>query len=109
MTMEITYPYKPRLTMLLGSLFFVGCAFILGMKAAINREGLVINGIIQLGVEGATVFLWCLAGLAALFVLITIYALWIGLRYPRAVLLNNQAISAPKSGVSTLSQHLEQA
>ena len=79
---EREYVYRPGWMMILlcGS-FFIGCGVVLGDKALRNEQGLVINGIIQLGPTGATIFYWTLcilsfgfvvaAGLCALHRIIT--------------------------------------
>ena len=61
MQIEREYPYRPRLgPVLLGMLFFIAAAVMLAMRAATNREGLLINHVIPLSPGQATGFYWVL-------------------------------------------------
>ena len=70
-------PYNPSWkTILACGAFFGACAAVMGHKAAHNTAGVIINGIITLGPEGATRFYWviCALGLAFVFVSVLLTA-----------------------------------
>ncbi len=65
------YDYRHKWTMIVFcATFFSLCAAVLGVKAANNDRGLVINGLIELGPGGATLFYWVLTALCVGFVVI---------------------------------------
>ncbi len=98
---EVRYPYKPKLIVFILSIaFFVACAAVLGYVAATNDRGLILNGIIKFSENGATIFYWCLAGASVLLALFGVLGLVKGITSKREVLATQEAISAPKSGVS---------
>lgn len=67
--MSETFRYRAKpATMFLAGGFFTLCGIFLAYKAASNDRGLIINGLIELGPTGATVFYTVLAGFSALFV-----------------------------------------
>jgi hypothetical protein len=68
MNQTFRYRAKPA-TMILAGGFFALCGSFLAHKAANNDRGLIINGIIELGVTGGTVFFTVLAVFSALFVI----------------------------------------
>ena len=52
------FPYRPKWGMIIfGVVFFGACSVALGMKAADNDRGVVINGLIEFGPQGATAVL----------------------------------------------------
>lgn len=91
-----SYSYRPRIKPMLwcGVLFAVAGAYLMH-RASTNHRGLIINGLIELGVDGATrfysvfaVFSWCVVALA-------LYATLSGLiRGPR-LLLNEDSMVVP--------------
>jgi hypothetical protein len=63
-----SYPYKPKVgTMAAAVLLFGACAAVLAIKASTNDRGLILDSIIELGVENATAFYWVLAVLSLAF------------------------------------------
>lgn len=62
--------------MLLCSAFFGACAALLGYEAFTNDRGLILNGIIEFGPFGATVFYWILAVSSLLFVLVGLWTIF---------------------------------
>jgi hypothetical protein len=91
-----SYSYRPRIKPMLwcGVLFALSGAYLMH-RASTNNRGLILNGLIELGVDGATrfygafaVFSWCIAALA-------LCATVIGLiRGPR-LLLNEDSMVVP--------------
>ena len=74
MSEVIEYRYKPSTAWLvMGILFFGGGSIWLAQRALSNDRGLILNGALHLGIQGATIFYGILAmgsgGLAALAVL----------------------------------------
>lgn len=69
--MATSFPYRGKLrTMLLVALFFGGGAAFFAHKAATNDRGLIVNGLIELGPTGATVFYVVFAVVSGLFVVL---------------------------------------
>jgi hypothetical protein len=65
-----TFRCRPSLAItLLGSVFFGACTAVLGYKALTNDRGLILDGVLEFGPLGATIFYWILTVLSALFVL----------------------------------------
>lgn len=101
MTDVLSYPYKPKpWLMLLVMAFFSACAAMLGHRAITNDRGLILNGILSMGDQGATVFYTILALLSIGFVVIGALGVWSGLRSTRSAQLTQDAVSCPKSGFS---------
>lgn len=100
--MEIlNYPYRPKpWRMLLGAAFFGAIAVFMVHEATTNERGLIINGLIRLGPDGATTFYWCIAAISAVFVAIAVPAFVIGLRSSHRLILTSTDVSAPKFGFS---------
>jgi hypothetical protein len=95
----LEYPYKAKpLMMLAGILFFGCCAVWMGYVALTNDRGLILNRIFTFSSEGATIFYWCIAVVAALFVVFAIIALIAGLTKPMTIRLTATELSAPKHG-----------
>ncbi len=98
---EVRFTYKPRITVFLFSgLFFVGCALVLAHIARTNDRGLVLNRIIEFSEEGASIFYWSLAAASGVFVVLATMALYSSLTLKREVILTEDRITAPKSGMS---------
>ena len=58
---EREYAYRPKWTLIVFCAAFFGLGtVVLGSKAARNDRGAVINGLIELGPDGATAFYWTL-------------------------------------------------
>lgn len=101
MTDVLTYPYKPKpWLMLLVVIFFAACAAVLGNMAISNDRGLIINGIISMGDQGATIFYAILTLLSTGFVVAGALGVWSGVRSTRTVQLTQDAVICPKSGLS---------
>lgn len=95
---EREYTYRPGWMMiLLGGGFFTACALFIGIKACGNQEGLVINGILQLGPNGATIFYWILCGLSIGFVAIAGMLIFHRLACDQRIAFTSNAILLPAS------------
>jgi hypothetical protein len=98
MNETVEYTYKPKtLILLLCTVFFAACSVVLVQKAMHNDRGAVINRMIELDVQGATIFYLVLAALGIGFVLLGIAGMVKGMSAPRMVRLNAYDISAPKN------------
>lgn len=96
-----SYPYKPNtLTFGFALGFFALCTAIMVLTALDNDRGLILSGIFEITVEGATIFYWSIAALSGVLVVGGIAALLMGLRSDREIVVTATAISAPKSGIS---------
>jgi len=99
MTDTVEYPYRVSTrSMLLGIVFFGACAAGLARAWATNDRELIINGLIRLSVERASVFYACLAVLSLGFVAAAAWALMAGRSTPRFVRLTPTELSAPRHG-----------
>ncbi len=99
--MHLEYRYKAKpLTMIAALVFFGACATGMGLEALTNDRGLILNGIIHLGVAGATWFYWGVAAASAIFVVGALIALASSIGNPMSVLLTSQEIAAPRNGFS---------
>lgn len=98
----VRIPYRPGLgRIVLAVVFFGACAAFLRNEARTNDRGLVINGLVELSVSGATVFYWVLCGSS---VALVAAAVFVGLPQwfiPRFVVLEPDAITIPGWGLST--------
>ena len=66
-----SYRYKPKATTTLICILFFGlCTAVLGVKAASNDRGLILNGILTFSEQGASIFYWILTALSFGFVVI---------------------------------------
>jgi len=98
---EVRFPYKPKIVVfLLSILFSCVCMLVLGNIALTNDRGLILNQIIEFSVEGATIFYWCLTVASGLFVIFGILGLMSGLTTKKEIIITENEISAPKSGIS---------
>ncbi|HMJ63948.1 MAG TPA: hypothetical protein VK615_01260, partial [Candidatus Binatia bacterium] len=96
------YPYNPRWSAIAAAAaFFALCAAFMGYKAAHNEAGLIINGLIELGPTGATVFYWVIAGASACFVLMAILLTLRRLARPRTLVLDDDALLLPSGCFQT--------
>jgi hypothetical protein len=92
----VRYRYLPRLVpMLLAVIFFGICLVFYSVRAANNDRGLIINGLIELGTDGATTFYVVCAVLSAAFVLMGSWALTVRLRGPSYLVLDTHQLSVP--------------
>ena len=98
---EVRYPYKPKIVVfLLSTLFFVGCTLVFANMALTNDRGLLLNKIIEFSTEEATLFYWGLGAASAAFVIIGIAGLLSNFTTKKEVVLTEDGITAPKSGIS---------
>ena len=96
--MNRQYDYQPKWTIiLLCAFFFGGCALILGAKANGNDHGLIINGIIELSADSATVFYWVLAALSIGFVVTAGFLAIVRLTVRQRIALSVTSITIPRS------------
>jgi hypothetical protein len=101
MTKTLEYPYHAKpWVMIAGVLFFGACSVGMGYAAVTNDRELILNGIITFSVTGATLFYWCIAAVAVLFVVAALYAVITGLNRLMMVRLTTAELSSPKSGFS---------
>ena len=78
-----------------GAAGFGLAAVVLGAKAATNVQGLVIDGIIELGVTGATVFFWILCALSVGFVIAAILLFYQRIRFPQRIVFGESSLEVP--------------
>jgi hypothetical protein len=70
MQLPCRIPYNPKWGMIaLAILFFGACSVFMALEAMNNNAGLIINGVITLDPNGATLFYWVISALGAGFVL----------------------------------------
>lgn len=96
------YESKPSWVVIaLCAVFFGAGAAILGYIAATNDRGLVINGILPLSRDGATVFDWSLCALSIGFVVIAAIVAARRLKYRQRIAFTPQSLVVPVSRSST--------
>lgn len=94
--MNLSYPYKANpMKMAISGLFFAACAAILFRNAVTNDRGLIINGLFELGPQGADVFYGVLAALSVGFVLVAAIATVQGLIKNPVLELTDEYIIIP--------------
>jgi hypothetical protein len=97
----LEYPYQARAGIMLACIAFFGaCAAVMVHAAVTNDRGLIVNGLFEFGMAGATVFYWCVAGVSAIFVLMGVLGLVSGMKNPGSIRLTATELSAPKNGFS---------
>jgi hypothetical protein len=97
-SMEREYEYKPKWTLILFcALFFGLCAVVLGVKAARNDRGLIINGLFELGPGGATTFYWVLCAGGVGFVVLVAFLAYHRLRFRQRLAFGPAAVTVPVS------------
>lgn len=95
----LTYQYRPSpWAMMVGAVFFGACAYVLVQMAQTNDRGLVLNGILELGVVGASRFYWALTIASVLFVLVAVLGFFLSLRSKHQLVLDSSALSIPRNG-----------
>lgn len=98
---NVVFPYKPKtLIFVVSIVFFLICALFLGNIALSNDRGLVLNRIFEFSTQGATIFYWCLTAASGVFVVVGTIALYSGLKTRKEIVLTDDKILAPKSGMS---------
>jgi hypothetical protein len=102
MNTTLEFPYKPPLWASVAgiSLFLVGIVFMASM-ALNNDEGLIINGIITLGTDGATVFYWGVAVVAFFPLFMSVNALRRSLQKKRCIVLSEKDVTIPSTTSGT--------
>lgn len=104
---EREYEYRPRwTTIVFCAAFFGPCAAVLGLKAANNDRGLIINRVIELGPDGATILYWVLAALSAAFVGIAAFLAYDRLTFMRRLAFGPTALIVPASRWSQEEQEI---
>lgn len=98
MLIEREYEYKPKwwIILLYGGMFGVAAA-IFAVKASSNDRPLLINGIIELSENGATIFYWVFCFLSLCFVLIAIGLVFHRLKYRQCLAFTASEIIVPAS------------
>lgn len=92
-------PYKAKAGVMVACMAFFGvCAAMMTHAAVNNDRGLILNGIITFGTDGAAVFYWCVAGVSVLFVLAGLHGFVSGITNPGSIRLTATELSAPQSG-----------
>jgi hypothetical protein len=90
------YSYNPSLLVgVLCAIFFAVCSLLIGGPVAQEDRGLVINGIIELGPQGARNFYWVLAVLSALMSLGGLALIVRLLLFPKILELGENALMLP--------------
>jgi hypothetical protein len=90
------YSYRPRWgTVLGGALFFAGCSGFMAYMAHHNSEGLSTVPI-ALGSQGASLFYWAVAVLAALFVVMALALAVRRLANPKFLELGHDTLALPQ-------------
>lgn len=93
---ETKYLYKPRWkVILLGIIFFGACAAFMLYKAKTNDRGLIIDNLIELDTEQASVFFAVIGCLSAGFVLLAIGGIYMVLRDQHYLIVNEQELIIP--------------
>ena len=96
---EKKYKYGQKLrTAIFAVLFFGICTIVLIYKAQNNDQGVIINGLIELSRENATIFYWVLCVFSLGFVLTGLFTLYLGLRYKYFLILKPDLIIIPPVG-----------
>ncbi|PJZ68208.1 hypothetical protein CH373_17705 [Leptospira perolatii] len=98
--MKKEYSYMPKKTIILGGIFFGFCGVFLANTAMMNDRGLIINGIIHLGVSGATIFFWSLSIASFVFVAMSILGIYRRFAFPQRIIVSSESITVPKSSWS---------
>lgn len=95
---ERQYEYKPKWTVIiLVAVFFGLCALVTGAQASRNDRGLVINGLIALGRDGATLFYWILTAASVGFVIAAAFLAGHRVAYRQHLVFRPNALIAPTS------------
>lgn len=97
----LEYRYKPKpWVMLAATLFFAGIGAFMTMEVLTNERGLIVQRIIHLSPQGATIFYWSMAIICGVFVLAGLAGFIHGLVSKQYLRLTSTEISAPKFGWS---------
>ena len=97
-SVEREYEYRPKWTLIVFCAAFFGLgAVVLGEKAANNDRGLIINRVIELGPDGATVFFWVLTACSVGFVAIAAFLAYHRLTFRQRLAFGPTAVIVPVS------------
>lgn len=92
------YEYRIKWTMIvLCAAFFALCTAVLGAKAANNNRGVIINGLIELGPDGATNFYWALAAVSAGFIVLAGFLAYHRVTFRQRLIFGQAAMTVPVS------------
>ena len=98
---EIRIPYKPNKVIFLFLTAFFGVSSVVLVNKAMNNErGLVLNKIVEMSSASASVFYWILAAVSIALSLLGIYSLLKSVAGKLEVVITENSITAPKSGIS---------
>jgi hypothetical protein len=75
--------------------FFTMCGLVIRHMAATNDQGLVLEGLIRLSVEHATIFYWVLSWMSFAMVAFAVFSLAMGLANPQSVTLADDGVYVP--------------
>lgn len=94
------YKYQGKWwSIILGLVMFGGTMVLFYNKAMYNDRGLILNGIIELSENGATIFYGVLFVFSLLFVLGAIYGIYFKLKKPVYLTLDDKKIVLPPVGI----------
>ncbi|NLD98690.1 MAG: hypothetical protein GX640_02355 [Fibrobacter sp.] len=98
---DIHISYRPnKIIFLFATLFFGLCCWGMSYAALTNDKGLILNGIITLSVQNATIFYWCFSALAAGFVVCGIVLLVLSFVSKNEIVISSDCLIAPKNSFS---------
>ncbi len=98
---EREYEYKARWsTIVVAAILFGAAAIVLAAKAESNDRGLVINGIVELSTDGATLFYTVLSAVSIVFVILAGILACLRIAAPQRVALTRESVVVPRSSWS---------
>lgn len=105
---ECEYEYKPSwlIILLCGGMFGLATVFF-GVRANSNDRGLIINRVVELSENEATIFYWVFCFLSFCFVAITIALTVHRLKFRQRIALTPTGIIVPASRWSADEKHIE--
>jgi len=90
------YPYNAsRRTILIGLLLGGAGSVFMAYKAAHNQAGVIIEGIIRLGPEGATRFYWVITGICGMMAFFALLFALLRIVKPRYLVVEKDALLLP--------------
>lgn len=97
----LQYSYKPKpWRVLLGAAFFAAIAVFMSNEALTNDRGLILNGLIELSVRGASIFYWTVAAVGSVFVAAAIPLFIAGLVSRSVITVTVTELAAPRTALS---------
>lgn len=98
---EVRFDYKLRAKIFLMAVAFFGVgAGVMANVAATNKQGLIINRIIDFSPQSATMVYWLVAAVSLAFVILAVYLMANGMLTKRVIVITDDSITSPKSGLS---------